>query len=280
MVDGLNDVHTASGLWGLLQVPISPLRLHRLRRHPLLTACNWALAARISSVTFSLASLLDHLSPSRLPPSLILPAFSMARQKTLSPTHTCTHTHAHAHTHTHTHQSIAAVRAAAELQARATAEAQAEDMLVEAAEVQARASEIHAQAMDMQAQAAEILTRVRLCARARARPAIPGDWCCCLARAPCWTRATTSAVVGVRQEGARWCCDALPSAGRNDVQVRRGWYAHISLSLYAGRWRKCSFRCQQCKRKRRSRAMWQRERKLPKCKRRWLRCRSTPRKCR
>jgi len=39
-------------------------------------------------------------------------------------------------------QSIAAVRAAAELQARATAEAQAEDMLVEAAEVQARASEI------------------------------------------------------------------------------------------------------------------------------------------
>jgi len=34
------------------------------------------------------------------------------------------------------------VRAAAELQARATAEAQAEDMLVEAAEVQARASEI------------------------------------------------------------------------------------------------------------------------------------------
>ena len=57
-------------------------------------------------------------------------------------------------------QSIAAVRAAAELQARATAEAQAEDMLVEAAEVQARASEIHAQAIDMQAQAAEILTRV------------------------------------------------------------------------------------------------------------------------
>lgn len=57
-------------------------------------------------------------------------------------------------------QSIAAVRAAAELQARATAEAQAEDMLVEAAEVQARASEIHAQAIDMQAQAAEILSRV------------------------------------------------------------------------------------------------------------------------
>ena len=106
MVDGLNDVHTASGLWGLLQVPISPLRLHRLRRHPLLTACNWALAARISSVTFSLASLLDHLSPSRLPPSLILPAFSMARQKTLSLTHTCTHTHTHTHAHTHTHHRV------------------------------------------------------------------------------------------------------------------------------------------------------------------------------
>ena len=64
-------------------------------------------------------------------------------------------------------------------------------MLVEAAEVQARASEIHAQAIDMQAQAAEILTRVRLCARAWARPAMPGDGCGGLARATCWTRAST-----------------------------------------------------------------------------------------
>jgi hypothetical protein len=48
----------------------------------------------------------SHLSPSRLPPSLILPAFSMARQKTLSLTHTCTHTHTHTHAHTHTHHRV------------------------------------------------------------------------------------------------------------------------------------------------------------------------------
>ena len=62
------------------------------------------------------------------------------------------------------------MRAAAELQARATAEAQAEDMLVEAAEVQARASEIHAQAIDMQAQAAEILSRVSSSSHSTAMP--------------------------------------------------------------------------------------------------------------
>ena len=212
-----------------------------------------------------------------MPPSLILPAFSMARQKTLSLTHTCTHTHTHTHAHTHTHHRVLQ-QYGQQQSCRREQQRKRRRKICWWRRPRCRRGRLRS------------MHRPLTC-RPKLLRFSPG--CVCVrvrGRAPRYLETGAAVlhvlhvgrvqVVGVRQEGARWCCDALPSAGRNDVQVRRGWYAHISLSLYAGRWRKCSFRCQQCKRKRRSRAMWQRERKLPKCKRRWLRCRSTPRKCR